>query len=140
MAKKNGPEPGPGGEEVRDRPAVMTKREAVERALGSLGRDAKPKRIKVFIKDKFGIEMTPDHISNYKSDIRRRKGGKKKGKGGRPPAAAAPAPAQPAPRPRAAAGGAVPGSIPLADIDLAKGLVERLGVERLRALISVLAR
>jgi hypothetical protein len=129
MAKKNGPEAGPAGGEAPDRPA--TKREAVERALASLGRDAKPKRIQVFVKERFGIDMSPDHISNYKSDIRRRKGKKRKGKGGRPAAA----PTAPAAGPRTA-----PGAIPLADIDLAKGLVERLGAKRLHALIDVLAR
>ena len=56
----------------------MTKLEAVRQALSELGKDAMPTQIKGFVKERFGLEMTTDHISTAKSDIRRRAGGKGK--------------------------------------------------------------
>jgi hypothetical protein len=47
----------------------MTKKEAVRRALDELGRDAMPLRIKGFVKDRYGIEMSNDHVSVCKREI-----------------------------------------------------------------------
>src|SRR5579864_3066949 len=75
---------------------TVSKMEAVRQGLRQLGRKAKPLKIQAFIKEQYDIDMTPDHISNYKSTILKGKG-KGKGKPGRPPkAAAAPAAAKPA--------------------------------------------
>jgi len=41
----------------------ITKMEAVRRAWRALGKDAKPAQMKGFIKNRFGIDMTTDHIS-----------------------------------------------------------------------------
>jgi hypothetical protein len=43
--------------------AGMTKREAVKRALKDLGRDATPTQLQPHIREKYGFEMTPEHIS-----------------------------------------------------------------------------
>jgi hypothetical protein len=116
----------------------ITKVEAVRRALEELGSDAKRSAIQGFLRERFGIEMSPDHISNCKGDLRRRGRGKKKPAGqkrGAQGAAPAPPPGPPARPPRAAGGG-----ISVEDVRLAKGLVERVGAERLRDLIDVLSR
>jgi hypothetical protein len=49
----------------------MTKREAVRRALADLGEDAPPTQLQGHIREKFGIEMTTDHISTEKGAIRK---------------------------------------------------------------------
>jgi len=51
--------------------------EGVRRALKELGPDAKPGEIQGFVKKRFGIEMTKDHISVSKGDIRRQAAKKK---------------------------------------------------------------
>jgi hypothetical protein len=109
----------------------VSKMDAVRQALRELGRKAKPLKIQAFIKDNFKIDMTPDHISNYKSTILKGKG-KKSGKQGRPKATAATA-AKPA-------GGNAKGGSGLAPEDVAnvKTLVRRFGSDSLKKLIDVL--
>jgi hypothetical protein len=46
--------------------ATITKTEAVRRALQQLGRDAKPTQMQGHIKERFGFDMTTDHISTCK--------------------------------------------------------------------------
>jgi hypothetical protein len=47
----------------------ISKKQAVRNALKSLGRMAPPAKIKEYVKTHHNIEMSTDHISNYKSDI-----------------------------------------------------------------------
>jgi hypothetical protein len=128
--KKNGPAAAVASQPSEAGGKGITKMEAVRRALEELGSDAKRSAIQGFLRERFGIEMSPDHISNYKSDIRRGRGGKK-------PAGKKTAGEEAA---RAAAGKAAAAGISVEDVRLAKGLVERVGADRLRALIGVLAR
>jgi hypothetical protein len=133
----------------------ITKLEAVRRALGALGRDARPAQMQPYIRDHFGIEMTAEHISTSKGDIlSKKKAGKKKaGKGG---AARRPAAQDAAARkaevkegaaqqvvvqrkPASARGGEGAG-IPLDDILYVKELVGRFGPGQLHTLIDAFAR
>jgi hypothetical protein len=144
----------------------ISKMEAVRRALSHLGGDAKPSEMQPWIKQQFGIQMSTDHISTYKGDIRRKQTGRAKGPaptaGGtsspgtpkpavKKPAASKPAPKKPAaPRPQAQqaaarSNGPVKGAgagrgISLEDIQAVKGLVGRIGAGQLRSLIDLLAR
>jgi hypothetical protein len=105
----------------------VTKMEAVRQVLAEMGKDAKPAEMQPVIKEKFGIEMSTDHISTYKGDILK----KAKAKGGNKPA--------PAPVSRTAS---VTGSggIRFEDVRATKELVDRLGADRLRALIALFAK
>jgi hypothetical protein len=122
----------------------LTKMEAVRRAVAQLGKDAKASEVHGWVKDKLGVEMTIAHVHNCMSEIRKQAKKKRAGKrAARKLAAAASAStpaAQPRPAspPRPAAGGS--GGISLEDIEAAKGLLERVGADRLRALIDLLAR
>jgi hypothetical protein len=161
MADKSNP-PKAGG-------SGISKKEAVRRALQKLGRDAKPAQIQPYIKQTFGFDMTPGHITTAKGEILRGKGGP-----GKP---AAPQ-EQPAPQPQgqrlAAAATATPkaaddgkakaqtapakqpttapvsspkvapqaagGGITLEDIAATQALLQRVGAEHLKQLIDLLAR
>jgi hypothetical protein len=108
----------------------VNKMEAVRQALDALGLDAKPLAIQKHLKER-GINMTPDHISNYKSDIRK-KAGKRRRRGRKPgpkPAAAAAKPAM---------GNGRKHGLSLGDVETVKSLLKRLGVDGLRHLINVL--
>ncbi|HKB35663.1 MAG TPA: hypothetical protein VKD72_04365 [Gemmataceae bacterium] len=113
----------------------ITKMEAVRRAWRALGKDAKPAQMKGFIKNRFGIDMTTDHISTCKGEIRRKKAARKK------QAVTKTAPAQPpakgAPVPSGKSGS---GSISIADIQAVKDLVRRVGAGELRTLIDLFAK
>ena len=140
----------------------LSKKELVRRAVGQLGRDAKAVQIQAHIKDKFGVEMSPNHISASKSELLRETAG-----GTKPatstalakPAAPKPAAKKPTapksaakttPAPKAVAPARVPGhetgngktsgGISLHDIQTAKDLVGRVGAAQLRALIDLLAK
>lgn len=63
------------------------KMQLVRDALAALGSDAKPLAIQEWIKKESGVEMAPQMISSYKSNLGK-KGKKKKG-AGRPAKAAA---------------------------------------------------
>jgi hypothetical protein len=115
---------------ARKKNGGMTKQDAVRQALSELGKDAMPTKIKGFVKERFGLEMTTDHISTAKSDILRRAGGKGKSVAKKPPQVQLAAPAK---------GGSKSG-IPLEDILYVKDLVGRLGAEPLRTLIDAFAK
>src|SRR5262245_28947883 len=55
------------------KPANITKVEAVRRALKALGRDATPAKLQPYIKQTFGIEMSPAHVTTCKGVILRKK-------------------------------------------------------------------
>jgi hypothetical protein len=125
----------------------ITKMEAVRRALALMGREARPAQMQSVIRDKFGVDMTPDLITKYKSDILSKAGKKRKGPGRKPAAPVAPARgpkpaaarAEAAPAP-AARGNGKAGGIPLEDVLTVKELVGRLGAESVRTLIDAFAR
>jgi hypothetical protein len=123
----------------------VSKVDAVGQALAELGQDASRDQIRGFVKDRFGYEMTPDHISNCKGDLRKRAAkGKKAGKKQAATAkatqpAAAPTPARPAPAAARVAHGKAP-AIPLEDILAVRALVDRLGAAPLKTLIDALGR
>src|SRR5262249_56013338 len=47
----------------------ITKQEAVRRALADKGRDATPSQLKPYIKEKFGFDMSPEHITSCKTKV-----------------------------------------------------------------------
>ncbi len=115
----------------------VTKTAAVKDALANLGRSAMPSAIQEYVANKFGLEMSLNHISNIKS------GEKPKRKRGRPrkekPAAAA-APAAPAASVAVKSGNGKMGGIHLEDIEAAKHLVQKVGSSNLHALIDLVAK
>lgn len=118
----------------------ISKMEAVRKALKELGKDAMPVKIQEFVKSKFGLDMTPAHVSNYKTTILRAKNENKTA-----PAKAAPAktesnapkaaPVKATPAPAKATSGA---AVSLQDIEAVKGLVGRVGQANLKSLIGML--
>ncbi len=130
--------------------APASKMDAMRQAVTALGRRALPLNIQRYLKEHFGLDMTRELISKYKSDIRRAE--KKKGKrGARTTARITGSPKTSAGRKaragrRAAAGNGksnAPDDILklLADIEATRALVKRVGgPERLRTLIDVVAR
>jgi hypothetical protein len=66
----------------------LNKMDAVRRALQDLGNDAKPVPLQGHIRQKYGIDMTTDHISTYKGIILK---GSAKAKKSAPKPAASPA-------------------------------------------------
>jgi hypothetical protein len=137
MAKKSSPEKIASA--PRPAQGSISKQEAVRRALAELGNNAKPVEIKPFVKERFGIEMSADHISTAKGTILKKAKGKKKRRRAAKKEAAPTAPAQPTPRPRTESGKAGDG-ITLDDIRTVRELLDRVGADRLRALIGLLAR
>jgi hypothetical protein len=127
MADKTTTPPGT----AKGKPNGMTKMEAVRRALSDLGKDAMPTQLQGHIREKYGIEMSIDHISVCKGKILR-KGKKAKGrKPAAPKEAAAAPPAKPV---------AVRNGISLPDLRAIKELVARFGRSQLHDLIDLLAR
>ena len=129
-------------------PASMSKKEAVRRAMNTLGMDAGRQDILKHVKEQFGVDMTIDHVSTYRADIRR-----KKGKKGRPKAAKAkvaaptakktettPAAAQTtAPKTAPVAGKRTEG-ISASDLQKLKDLLARNRPDELKAIMDVLAK
>jgi hypothetical protein len=110
----------------------LTKIEAVKRALSKLGRDASRPDIQKFVKGNYGLQITLDHISTCKGELRKRKGPAK--------TAVAQQPAAAKPEPKKQASGPKANGISLDDIETVKDLVERVGAGSLRKLIDVMAR
>jgi hypothetical protein len=122
----------------------LTKMEAVRRGLAELGNDSMPARIKGFVKERFDIEMSTDHISVYKGKILReaaaqaqnaaqkplaRKAVRKKRRARRPLVQPSAAAAKTAP-----AGNAVT----MEDARTIKELVRRIGTGKVRQLVDLL--
>jgi len=73
------PQPAPATEATGQAQAgTVSKIEGVRRALKELGKNAKPSAIQAFVKEHFNIDMTKDHISVSKGEIRRQAARKKK--------------------------------------------------------------
>jgi hypothetical protein len=111
----------------------MSKMEAVRQALAKHGKDTKPNDLLKHLKSDFGITMSYDMASTYKSAALKKKKGKKRGPkpGMKPAVAAAAAPT---------ANGQAGGSISLEDITAVKALADRLGAEKVWQLAKVLAK
>jgi hypothetical protein len=111
----------------------MTKQEAVRRALEAKGMDAKPVDLKPYIKQEFGFDMTPEHITTCKSKVVH---APKKGKRGRRK--------KPGPKPAVQPAVVVlqtvkssSGAISVEDLQALKGLIGRVGGDHLRTLIEL---
>jgi hypothetical protein len=119
----------------------ITKIEAVRQALSKLGKAASRPAIQKFIKNNYRLDITPDHISNCKAELRKRKGPAKKAVSQQPAKTAmSQQPAAAKPEPKKPASGAKGHAIGLEDIETVKDLVERVGAGSLRKLIDVMAR
>jgi hypothetical protein len=145
MAEKtNGPE---GATQQKAQTGGMNKMEAVRRALTEMGQDATPSQMQPYIKQKFGIDMSTDHISTYKGDIRRKAGGAKAKPAMKKAAAPKAASGQQSGAAKSQGAGTSSGkamqgagSVSLQDIQTLKGLVGRVGATQLRTLIDLLGR
>jgi hypothetical protein len=129
------------------------KNEAVYLALQELGTDAKRGPIREFVKERFGIDMNPDHVSTARGEaLRKMAGDGKPAPKESPPAAEAEpaAPREPAGVEQAAPDAAAqtplrekssPTSsstaVELDDLIALKALVGRVGAENLRRLIDI---
>jgi hypothetical protein len=119
---------------AKDKSGGVSKMDAVREALRQLGSDAKPAQIQGFIKEQFGHEMTLDHISNYKSDIRRKSGkGKRRGRKPGPKPAAATAP-------KAAANSRRRSHLSIQEADTLRRLLRDVEPGALKGMIDVLSR
>jgi hypothetical protein len=125
---------------------TISKVEAVRRSIEKLGRGASNAEIQADVLERFGVEMSTNHVSTCKGDLARKTKTKK-------PVAAPSAKVQPA-KPAARREQATPSAttshsgtsdgkgpaIPLEDILTVKGLVDRVGAGHLRTLIDVMAK
>jgi hypothetical protein len=134
----------------------ITKVEAVERAMAALGAEASRGDIQGYVRQKFGVKIGLDHISNCKGELAKRAA--KTPPGGPQAAAAKPAAAPSAsrrpsaPEARAAqpamatptrpvgGNGSSHPSILLEDVLTAKLLIDRVGAGPLKTLIDGLAK
>jgi hypothetical protein len=116
------------GNEATGTPA--NKLDAVRQALGELGKNAKPRDIQQHIKERHGIDMTLQHISTYKSSLRK----KRRGRRGRKHRAEGEQAATPV-RTR----GGSSAQITLADLRALKELADRIGNTRLREIAELVS-
>jgi hypothetical protein len=101
------------------------KMEAVRRALGTLGRDAKPTALHNHILRAFNLDIQPNMISSYKSTILKgSSSGKKRGR---------------KPKNNSAPSNATSGGNIIKDLKTLKELTTRLGAGRVRELLDLLA-
>jgi hypothetical protein len=124
-AKEASDRPAPGQANGRAGEKLTNKTEAVRRALDELGPDAKPLEIQVFVKDRFGVEISTKVVSIYKAKLGRR--GRRRGKPKGEAVTAAPAP-------RAVG----QGEVTIADLRAMRELSDRVGTRRLRELLELL--
>jgi hypothetical protein len=113
----------------------ISKIDAVRKALKELGKDAMPVKIQGYLKEKFGLEMTTSYVSVYKSHLLRKKKRKKAVSKAAMPEGT---PATSAPPLKAASASANGSSVSLDDIAAVKGLVGRVGEDKLKSLIELL--
>lgn len=94
------------------RAGKVTQKAMVETALNEKGWEAGPQELQPCIKEKFGVELPANVISNYKS-VLKRAGGKTSSKRGRKPGAQ------------------------FSDLEAVRGLVTRLGADQVKKLVEV---
>jgi hypothetical protein len=104
----------------RENGQAISKMEAVRRTLNELGNEAKPVEIQRHVKEKFGIKMELNMVSNYKSSLKT---------ASKSAIIRTPTPAT------KAAGGITP-----TDVQAVKELVEKIGTEQVRQLAEVLGK
>ncbi len=123
--------------------AKVNKMECVRKALSELGKKAKPAELQTFLKEHFNLDMERELISKYKSDILiKRKRRMAKVRAGRPRKAKASAPSEApavAPPKAAARTRSRTEGVSLEDVQTVKDLVGRVGADKLRSLIGMLA-
>jgi hypothetical protein len=102
--------------------AQISKMEAMRRALAKMGGDAKPVEYQTFIKSKFGLEMTKDMISNYKSTLKASAG------------------TNAVTAPTLKAQGEPAGRFSLDELSAVKALADKIGAEKVRQLAHALAK
>ena len=131
---------------VKSASAGLSKQELLRQAIKQLGKDAKPLQIQAHVKNKFGVEISTNHISAAKTEILRKMedGAKPATSEVAKPAAPKPS-AKPAPKPAVeqpyeADNGKKTAGISLHDVQEAKDLVGRVGAVQLRELIDLLAK
>jgi len=107
----------------------ISKMEAVRQALAKHGKDTKPGDLLKHLKTDFGITMSYDMASTYKSTALKKKKGKKRGP--KPAVAVAAVPT---------ANGHASSGISLEDITAVKALADKLGAEKVWQLAKVLAK
>lgn len=139
--KKGSPGTSPGG---------MSKKDAVEKGLQTLGISATPTQLQKHIRDHYKIEMYLKHISTAKAKILKAAAAnepastKSTATATMPPAkqSADPKPASSTAGSKKATApkGGEPAGISLKDIETVKDLVERVGATSLKKLIDVMAR
>ena len=134
MANKTNGHKGAAGP-LKGKAASMTKQEALRRALIDLGKDAPPLQLQAHIKDKFGIEISTNHISAAKTDIVRKMAG-----GAKPLPAKSVAKTPAAPKSTATSNGKDGGTVALADVQTVNTLVGRVGANDLKTLIDLLVK
>jgi hypothetical protein len=128
----------------------MSKKDAVEKGLRTLGNSATPTQLQKHIRDHHKIEMDLKHISTAKAKILKAAGASKPASTKTSAPATKPAAQQPtAPKPASSAAGPKKATAPqgketpgisLIDIETVKDLVERVGATSLKKLIDVMAR
>jgi len=131
----------------------ITRVEAVGQAIGKLGKNASSADLRAYLKQHFGFDMKPPHISNCKTKFLRSiaKKGKKAVKPEKVEVARAAAQQTMAPKPKAkktpvpkhsaaSNGKAVAAGLSLQDVQTTRDLLGRVGAAQLRSLIDLLAR
>jgi len=117
-----------------------SKLDAVGQAMARLGNDAGRTELQAYVKQHFGYDMSPDHVSNCRRIVLQKQGtaGKKT------PARSKKAPAKkgtagPRARKTAANGRAAAHGLSLEDVETTQDLLGRVGVAQLQSLINLLA-
>ncbi|MCU0703926.1 MAG: hypothetical protein MUF18_08115 [Fimbriiglobus sp.] len=90
----------------------LNKREMVEEAMDSIG-DPGPKEIQAYVLEKYSVDLPYSMAASYKSQINKRRGGRRGGSAG---------------------------GVDVEDVVAVKALLNRLGAERLQGLIQALAQ
>jgi hypothetical protein len=107
-----------------------SKTEAVRRALATLGTNAVPTEIQVYVKTHFGIEMNTKVISVYKSQLTHQKG-KKRRPGRKPKTVEGQTEASPQAAPQT--------DVHFKDLRALREMTNRLGPSRMRELLTLMA-
>lgn len=102
------------------RDGKVTQKAMVEAALSDKGWEAPPLELQASIKEKYGVEMPTNYISNYKSQLKSA-GAKDEAK---------PAGAKRGRKPKAA-------GLQFADLEAVRGLVDRLGSAQVKELVAM---
>jgi hypothetical protein len=112
----------------------ISKLEAVKRSLAELGNDAKPGDLQAHVKKTFGLDMSPNHVSNCKSLLLGKgRRGKRRSRKVKPAV-------QETVAQLAAVAVTVRGGITLDDVRAVKELSGRLGADRMLELVKLVGQ